>query len=175
MFFMQDKTSIAISREIRNQLAAIGTKDSTFDEIIQKLLTKWNRKIGQTSQSKKENDFDLRILAEEKLRENESKHFVQKNPFHEVQITQEASTEIDINQSNFEITKQHLFEKLAVEDSVEYTKTINSCAYICKEKTRYGSQQSVRNYIDILTCEEAPFMISKNDEKKKIIVKRCDN
>ena len=49
MFFMQDKTSIAISREIRNQLAAIGTKDSTFDEIIQNLLTKWNRKIGQTS------------------------------------------------------------------------------------------------------------------------------
>ena len=49
MFFMDDKTSIAISRKIRNQLAAIGTKDSTFDEIIQKLLTKWNGRIGQTS------------------------------------------------------------------------------------------------------------------------------
>ncbi len=46
MFLMNDKTSIAISRKIRNQLAAIGTKDSTFDEIIQKLLTKWNEKIG---------------------------------------------------------------------------------------------------------------------------------
>jgi len=126
----------------------------------------------QSCNVKKGNDFDLRILAEEKLRENESKHFVQKNQFHEVQNTQEASTEIAINQSNFEITKQYLHEKLAVEDSLEYTKTINNCACICKEKTDHGAQQSVRNYIDILTCEEGPFMISKNDEKKKIIVKR---
>jgi len=129
----------------------------------------------QSCNVKKENDFDLRILGEEKLRENESKLFIQKNPFHEVQNTQEASTEIAINQSNFEITKQHLCEKLAVEDSLEYTKTINNCACICKEKTTHGSQQSVRNYIDILTCEEGPFMISRNDKKKKIIVKRCDN
>jgi len=126
----------------------------------------------QSCNVKKAKDFDLRILAEDKLRENESKHFVQKNQFHETQNSHEASTEIAINQSNFEITKQHLYERLAVEDSLEYTKTINNCAYICKEKTGYGSQQSVRNYIDILTCEEGPFMISKNDEKKKIIVKR---
>lgn len=129
----------------------------------------------QSCNVKKEKDFDLIFLGEEKLRENESKLFVQKNQFHEAQNTQEASTEIAINQSNFEITKQHLKERLAVEDSLEYTKTINNCAYICKEKTGYGSQQSVRNYIDILTCEEAPLMISKNDEKKKLIVKRRGN
>ncbi len=40
---MEDKTSIAISKKIRNQLAAIGTKDSTFDDIIQSLLEKWLR------------------------------------------------------------------------------------------------------------------------------------
>ena len=34
------------SKKIRNQLAMIGTKDSTFDEIVQKLLEKWNEKIG---------------------------------------------------------------------------------------------------------------------------------
>ena len=129
----------------------------------------------QSCNVKKDKDFDLIFLAKKKLRENESKLFVQKNPFHEVQNTQEVSTEIAINQSNFEITKQYLYEKLAVEDSLEYTKTINNCAYICKEKTGYGSQQSVRNYIDILTCEEGPFMISRNDEKKKIIVKRRGN
>ena len=41
---MASKTSIAISRDIRNQLASIGTKDATFDEIIQSLLEKWNEK-----------------------------------------------------------------------------------------------------------------------------------
>jgi len=40
---MEDKTSIAVSRKIRNQLAAIGNKDSTFDEIIQSLLEKWHK------------------------------------------------------------------------------------------------------------------------------------
>ena len=129
----------------------------------------------QSCNVKKANDFDLMILGEEKLRENELKHFVQKNQFHEVQNTREASTEIDINQSNFEITEQYIRERLVAEESLEYTKTINNCACICRNKTGYGSQQSVRNYIDILTCEEGPFMISRNDEGKKIIVKRCGN
>jgi len=40
IFIMEDKTSIAISRKIRNQLASLGTKDSTFDEIIQDLIKK---------------------------------------------------------------------------------------------------------------------------------------
>jgi len=40
---MEDKTSIAISKKIRNQLAAIGNKDSTFDDIIQFLLEKWQK------------------------------------------------------------------------------------------------------------------------------------
>ena len=41
---MINKTSIAISKDLRNQLASIGTKDSTFNEIIQKLIKKWNDK-----------------------------------------------------------------------------------------------------------------------------------
>ncbi len=34
-------TSVAIQKEIRNQLALLGTKNSTFDEIIQKLINSW--------------------------------------------------------------------------------------------------------------------------------------
>ena len=39
---MMTMTSIAIQKETRNQLASLGTKDSTFDVIIQKLIKKWN-------------------------------------------------------------------------------------------------------------------------------------
>ena len=39
---MMSMTSIAIHKETRNQLASLGNKDSTFDEIIQELLKKWN-------------------------------------------------------------------------------------------------------------------------------------
>ena len=38
---MMTMTSISIKKETRNQLALLGTKDSTFDEIIRKLLTRW--------------------------------------------------------------------------------------------------------------------------------------
>lgn len=34
-------TSITIQKETRNQLASLGTKDSTFDDIIQELLKSW--------------------------------------------------------------------------------------------------------------------------------------
>ena len=40
---MESKTTIAISKKIREQLATIGTKDSTFEEIIVQLLEKWER------------------------------------------------------------------------------------------------------------------------------------
>lgn len=36
------KTSIAISKKTRDELAALGTKDQNFEEIIKELLKKWN-------------------------------------------------------------------------------------------------------------------------------------
>ena len=41
---MTNKTSIAIQKETRNRLAAIGTKGTTFDGIIQELLRCWKDK-----------------------------------------------------------------------------------------------------------------------------------
>ena len=38
---MMTMTSISIKKETRNQLASLGTKDSTFDEIIRTLLKQW--------------------------------------------------------------------------------------------------------------------------------------
>jgi len=40
---MANMTSISIRKEIRNQLAALGNKDSTFDEIIQMLIENWKK------------------------------------------------------------------------------------------------------------------------------------
>ena len=39
---MEPKTTISISKIIRDRLASLGTKDSTFDEIIKQLLKQWN-------------------------------------------------------------------------------------------------------------------------------------
>ena len=37
-------TTISISKETRDRLATIGTKDSKFDDIIKNLLKEWNLK-----------------------------------------------------------------------------------------------------------------------------------
>jgi len=41
---MENMTTVAILRETKDQLAAIGTKGTTFDGIIQELLTYWKEK-----------------------------------------------------------------------------------------------------------------------------------
>lgn len=38
---MGSTTTIAISKIIRDQLASIGAKDSTFDDIIKNLIKSW--------------------------------------------------------------------------------------------------------------------------------------
>ena len=37
----EEKTTIVLKRETRNSLAAIGSKDQSFDEIIRELLKAW--------------------------------------------------------------------------------------------------------------------------------------
>lgn len=36
-----ETTTISISKQTREMLASLGTKDSTFDSIIQKLIENW--------------------------------------------------------------------------------------------------------------------------------------
>ena len=88
---------------------------------------------------------------------------------------QEASTEIDINQKNFELTKKFLFERIKVDGSMTYSNALNSCAFYCRGKTGHGSQQAIRNYLDMLTSDVGPFMIARDDNNKKIIVLREGN
>lgn len=38
---MNKKTSISITKETRDELASLGTKDSNFEDIIKDLLKKW--------------------------------------------------------------------------------------------------------------------------------------
>ena len=40
---MANNTTISITRETRNRLAALCTKDQNFEEIIQELLKKWKK------------------------------------------------------------------------------------------------------------------------------------
>ena len=123
----------------------------------------------QSCNIKKPFDNELREVALNKFRENLSQ-----SQTLEANLTCAVSTEVTINQTNYEITKKLITERVVIDQFLEFSEALNSCTFICKEKTGHGSQQSIRNYIAALTCAEGPFMITKNENGKNIIVKRHD-
>jgi len=126
----------------------------------------------QSCNLKKKNDFDMQIKAMEKLKQNQEANLSCEREC----VEQEAPTlsiEIDVNQQNFEIVHQYLAEIIKTDGSIEVKDVIDSASMLCKKKTGHGGQVSVRRYIDMLTSREGPFMIVKNDEGKRIIVKRA--
>lgn len=133
----------------------------------------------QSCNNKKPSDKKMKDMAEIKLDANEKSIFVgeKKSSFDtsDESETQEASKEIEINTTNFEITEQYITEVIQTNGFILYHNALDSCVYLCKKKTGHGSQQSVRNYLNTLTSTVAPFEIIRNKEGKKIIVKRGSN
>lgn len=118
----------------------------------------------RTCNNKKPHDIDMQLIAQEKLRDN-----LKRNYMREIINTKNKQTsEIEISVSNFEIAEIFLHKNVPI----EFTEALNSITYECKKKTGYGSQQSVRNYIDSLCSSTAPFEIYKVGKDKTIMYKR---
>jgi len=128
----------------------------------------------QSCNVKKIDDIDMRLIACDKLKENEDKNFVREK-ISEENSSNPITTEIDINTSNYDITKQYLYEVINTDGHTLYSAALHSCVYLCKKKTGHGSQQAVRNYLATLTSDVAPYKIVRDENKKKLIVKRTEN
>ena len=128
----------------------------------------------QSCNIKKKSDSDLQIKANEKLKENEDKMFVREKNLVEFQGISHASSEIEINVTNFDIVEQFLTERINTDGQILFSDVLNSSSYLCKKKTGHGSPQAVRGYLAQLTSIVAPFMISKDKNGKKIIVRRSN-
>ncbi len=131
----------------------------------------------QSCNNKKPYSSEMKNMASEKIDLNELSIFVGARKFPTDKVTEdephEISKEIDINTTNFQITEQHITEVIQTDGSILKQDALDSCVYICKKKTGHGSQQSVRNYIATLTSTVAPFEIVRNEDGKKVIVKRA--
>lgn len=114
---------------------------------------------------------DYRIKAQEQIKLNHSKIYAPR-----IEMKNEnVSTEVDINVSNREIAKQNLFEWTIDGQKTEYKEALNSVTYLCQELTGHGSQKCVRDYIDALCSSFGPFMIVKDENKRKMIQRRTGN
>jgi len=127
----------------------------------------------QSCNIKKISTPDLQIMAKEKLKQNEDGNFLSEKNFVEYTGPQSVSNEININVSNYDITRKYITEVIQTDGSILKSDALNSCVYLCKEKTGHGSQQSVRNYIDTLISPVGPLMIICDENNKKLIVKKC--
>ena len=125
----------------------------------------------QSCNNKKHHNAEMQVRAMDQLKINENSNFEREREI--VGEEREIATEIEIGDANFEIVEQYISERVNTDGFVEFSDALNSGAYVCRKKTNHGSKQSVRNYIDLLTSLVGPFQITKNDEKKKIIVRRA--
>ena len=70
---------------------------------------------------------------------------------------------IDLNVIHSKICEEIIKEKLSVEPLWKYTDCLVECVWQCKQKTGHGSLQSIRNYVDVLCAENAPYEKVKID------------
>jgi len=124
----------------------------------------------QSCNVSKLSNYDYQIIAMDKLKQNEKGMFIPKE-----EDVSEASTEIKISQNNFEITEKYISEKIITDGEILWHDALYGSVYQCKKKTDYGSVQCVRNYLFSLTCLEAPFMRTKNENGKSVIQRRVGN
>jgi len=86
-----------------------------------------------------------------------------------------VSTEVDINVTNRQLTKQKLLEWTINGQKIEKSEAMNSITYLCTELTGHGSQKCIRDYISALCSSVGPFMIVKDENGKKMIQRRTGN
>ncbi len=133
----------------------------------------WNTiNVHHQCNCEKRTNTDYNIIAQEKIEQNKASIFTPKLEDHSPNV---ASTEIQINVNSRQIAEKFIAERVQADGHTDYDDALNSITFKCQEQTGHGSQQSTRNYIASLTCSIAPLMIIKNDEGKKIIVKRTEN
>jgi len=117
---------------------------------------------------KKKYDFDMQGFAQELAKKNKKWFSESMRGREKKQPTAEA-TEIDLNVAHMEITEQFLTEKLPDKNKRHLLlDAINCIALRCKKQTGHGSAQSVRNYLNILSCSEGNHEIRKIEGKNYI-------
>ncbi len=120
---------------------------------------------------KKKNDFDMQDFAYNLVKKNK-KWFSESMGERKIKPPIDEQTEIDLNVAHTEITEQFLTEKLPdMNKRYLFSDAINCIVLRCKKQTGHGSSQSVRNYLNYLSCSEGDYDIKKIEGKNYIFLK----
>lgn len=116
-------------------------------------------------------NIDYHLKAQERIKLNHSKIYAPRVE----EKNEHVSTEVDINVSNREITKQFITERTIDGKTLDYKDALDSITYLCQKMTGHGSQKCVRDYLSSFCSSVAPFMIVKDENKQKVIQRRAGN
>ena len=126
----------------------------------------------QSCNIKKIQDRDMWDIASKKLEENQAHMYVGESFLKKDSDDKEPSTEIEISNKCYQITEEYLTEEILKKGWISYKGLIHTIVFLCRQKVRHGSEQSIRSHIKTLTSVFAPFEIAIDRKKGKVVKKR---
>lgn len=118
----------------------------------------------------KKDDFDMQLSAQKKLRVNE----ISNSMGEKISSKSRELKELDVSKENYEIAEEFIIKEVDLKGFILVSEAKNSISYLCRKNNGTGSPQAVTNYITTLTSMVAPFEIIKNEEGKKIILRKAN-
>jgi len=132
------------------------------------------RLAHQSCNVKKKNYPEYQVIARNEL-EKESENLLRGREKEDNEGLERYSSEIAINIQCRNYTKKFLTEHILTDGRILFNDALWGIVNDLNEKYNHGSEQAVRRYLNALCSITGKFMIVKNDEGKKIIVKRQGN
>ncbi len=158
------KKSFSLSQSIKSPHLFDHLNDDRTDNRIDNVVL-----CCESCNRKKVDDFDMKFRAHDKLYDNQKRDYMREK-FDNKSRNREDS-EVRISKTNYQICYLYVVKKVDQFGQIDFKKTILAIVWKCRENNNTGSQQSIRNYLDTICNEEAPYEIVKIDGKK-IIRKR---
>jgi len=131
------------------------------------------RLAHQSCNVKKKTYPEYQIIARNEL-EKESEKCLKERKNEDNDGLEHYSSEIAINIQCRNYTKKFLTEHILTDGSILFSDALWGIVNDLNEKYNHGSEQAVRRYLNALCSITGKFMIIKNDQGKKIIVRRTD-
>ena len=115
--------------------------------------------------NKKPHDFDMQIIATEKLKDNGKRNYMRDKFIKKTQHQQDS--EVQISKENYQICYRYVVKNVDAFGEIDFKETVNSVVYLCRQNNNTGSPQSVYNYLRVICSKESPYEIVK--DKVKVI------
>ncbi len=126
--------------------------------------------------NKKKFNFDLQIMAQEKLESNEKAVLMRERRQADSGTKIDLSSQQEINKTNTQITDQFLLEHTLHGESFVLKDGVDAIVNICQENNGTGSQSAVYRYLDY-KCNpiNGKYTIFLNSEGKNAVRRRTEN